>query len=141
DAARELAREDPFQDGIVARAYHQFHAVKAKLPRHSKVAPFTVGIVGQPEGRVRDARLVGQLERCAIAVGADDHDARRVERILHRLDQGLQVAAPAGHQDANPEPSHSRVWTRRCADATVSRSRRTGSRYEGWGARSASSTV
>ena len=94
--------------------------MQAELPHHGEVARLTVRIVGQPEGRPRDARLLGQLERRALPVGADQDDARRVEWIFRRLDQGLQVAAPARHQDANPEPAHSRIWTRRCSDATMS---------------------
>src|ERR1700682_6656020 len=120
DPSSELAGEGMLQDGIVSRAYHQFHVVQSKCGRHGEVTRLAVREVGEPKHLARYPRLLCQLERRAVAVGADHHDSRRVHGILPRLDQRLEVAAPAGNQDANPEPTHSRIWTRRRSDATMS---------------------
>src|ERR1700674_3934978 len=96
DPARELPGEGVLQDRVIAGADDQLHAVLLEHLRHREIA------------------------RRAVAVGAPHHDARGIERILRGLDQYLQVAAPARDQDANPEPAHSRIWTRRCSDATMS---------------------
>src|SRR5205807_9253854 len=120
DSPREFPREDPLQDRIVTGADDQLDVVLAKHPHHLPVTHFAVGEIGEAKHVAGDARLLRDLERRALTVGTDHHHPGGIERIFRGLDQGLQVAAPAGDQDANPEPAHSRIWTRRCADATMS---------------------
>src|SRR6202140_1276653 len=111
DPARELPGEGVLQHRVIAGA---------DGPRHPQSPPPPVREASQAKHLARDPLFFREVERRAVAVGADHHDARGIERVLGGLDQDLQVAAPARDQDANPEPAHSRIWTRRCSDATIS---------------------
>jgi hypothetical protein len=66
------------------------------------VTRVAVLVLGKPKQLARDATFLRNLERGTVAVGADQHDARRVVRISGSLDQRLEVAALAGNQDAHP---------------------------------------
>src|SRR5437879_12211085 len=120
DPPLEFAGEGPFQDRVIARADDQLDTVLAKLPHHFPITRLAIGKGRQTKHLARDAGLLRDLERRALTVGTHHHDTGGIEWIFCGLDQGLQVAAPARNQDANPEPAHSRIWTRRCADATMS---------------------
>src|ERR1700686_3890617 len=120
DPARELPGEGVLQDRVIAGADDQLHAVLLKDPGHGEIAPPPVRKLRQAKQLARDAGFFREVDRRAFAVGAHHHDACGIVRVLRGLDQDLQVAAPARDQDANPEPAHSRIWTRRCSDATMS---------------------
>ena len=91
----ELPDERPLEDRVVTGAHDQLDAVLKQYACHGQVAPLTIGEVGEPKHLTSDAGLRGDLERRAITIRADDHDSRGIERVLRRLDQRLQVAAPA----------------------------------------------
>src|SRR6202022_476896 len=120
DPARELPGEGVLQDRVIAGADDQLHAVLLEHLRQREIARPPVRKASQAKHVVGNARFFREVDRRAVAVGAHHHDARGIERVLGGLDQYLQVAAPARDQDANPDPAHSRIWTRRCSDATMS---------------------
>src|ERR1700738_1210785 len=120
DPARELPGEGVLQDRVIGGAAAPPPAGLVEQLPHRETAPPPVRKASQAKHVARDARFFREVDRRAVAVGAHHHDARGIERVLRGLDQYLQVAAPARDQDANPEPAHSRIWTRRCSDATMS---------------------
>src|SRR6202165_1841811 len=142
DPARELPGEGVLQDRVIAGADDQFHAVLLEHLRHGEIARPPVRKASQAKHVAGDARFFREVDRRAVAVGAHRHNARGIERVLRGLDQYLQVAAPARDQDANPEPAHSRIWTRRCSDGTISPTTKTSpSRIRNAGAPPAPSTT
>src|ERR1700694_4081852 len=120
DPARELPGKGVLQDRVVAGADDQLHAMLLEHLRHREIARPPVWEASQAKHLARDASFFCEVGRRAFAVGAHHHDACGIEGVLRGLDQDLQVAAPARDQDANPEPAHSRIWTRRCSDLTIS---------------------
>src|ERR1700682_2186571 len=120
DSALELAGEGVFQDGIVSRAYHQFDIVYPERLGDRESTRRAVGEVAHSKDLARDPSLLGHVKRRAVPVSANHHHSRRVHRVFSRLDERVQVATPAGDQDANPKSAHSKIWTRRRSDVTIS---------------------
>src|ERR1700730_13451479 len=120
DPPGEFPGEGPLQDRVIAGADDQLDAVLLEPPRHFPVTRLAIREFGEAKHLAGDAGFLRDLERRTVTVGTDHHHPRGIQGVFGGLDQHLQVAAPARNQDANPEPAHSRIWTRRCSDATMS---------------------